>query len=244
VQADCHINQGFSFWETNANDALLILGSVTTKQILAPATNDEGPAAAALLAGQPELGCCCCCCCCCRQRCVQQPFLGLHQSKSAFAAAASLLLLHAGQLELGEVLLQAIYQSQPALTTLSQSQLLHLLVLADRYGVNKVLVAAVAALQAVPQADLQWETVLGVYALPPGCTDASQPLLPAMQLQLQQQLGDLELAMSDSQKQQRLLALPHKVLLLLLQDEDTKVASENTGVLGAHGAACCLLHVG
>ncbi|WIA16304.1 hypothetical protein OEZ85_013005 [Tetradesmus obliquus] len=132
------------------------------------------------------------------------------------------------QLELGELLLQAMYQSQPDLGAISQVQLLQLLILADRYGVNKVPVAAVAALQAVPQAELQWETVLAVFTLPPGCTDACKPLLPAAQQQLQQQLGDLELALADSQKRQRLLALPHKVLLALLQDEETKVASENT----------------
>jgi hypothetical protein len=138
-------------------------------------------------------------------------------------------LLLAGQLELGELLLKAVYQSQPDLGTISQVQLLQLMALADRYGVSKVLIAAVATLQAVPQADLQWETVLGVYALPPGCTDACKPLMPAMQQQLQQELGDLELVLSDSQKGRRLLALPHKVLLLLLQDNETKVASENTG---------------
>ncbi|WIA36572.1 hypothetical protein OEZ86_007864 [Tetradesmus obliquus] len=134
----------------------------------------------------------------------------------------------AGQLELGELLLRAMYQSQPDLGTISQEQLLQLLILADRYGVNKVMHAMAAALQAVPQAELQWETVLGLYTLPPGCTDACKPLMPAAQQQLQQQLGDLEVALSDSTKRQRLLALPHKVLLALLQDEETKVAAENT----------------
>jgi hypothetical protein len=127
-----------------------------------------------------------------------------------------------------------MYQLQPDLKSLSQAQLLQLLVLADRYGVNKVLVAAVAVLQAVPQAELQWETVLGVYALPPGCADVCQPLLPALQRQLQLQLGDLELAMSDDQKRQQLRALPYKLMLQLLEDYATKVASENTG-------DCCLL---
>jgi hypothetical protein len=104
-----------------------------------------------------------------------------------------------------------------------------------RYGVNKVLVAAVVALQAVPQAELQWETVLGVYALPLGCADACKPLLPVMQQQLQQQLGNLELALSDDQQRQQLQALPHKLLLLLLLEGDaTVVASENT----AENAGC------
>uniref|UniRef100_A0A383WM14 BTB domain-containing protein n=1 Tax=Tetradesmus obliquus TaxID=3088 RepID=A0A383WM14_TETOB len=133
----------------------------------------------------------------------------------------------AGQLELGELLLQAMYQCTPDLGSTSQLQLLQLLALADRYGVNKVLSAAVAALQAVPQAELQWETVIGVYTLPPGCTEACKPLMPAVQQQLQQQLGDLELALAHKRKRQRLLALPHQVLLLL-QDEQTKVAAENT----------------
>ncbi|WIA40669.1 hypothetical protein OEZ86_004372 [Tetradesmus obliquus] len=69
-----------------------------------------------------------------------------------------LLSVPAGQLELGELLLQAMYQCTPDLGSSSQLQLLQLLALADRYSVNKVLSAAVAALQAVPQAELQWET--------------------------------------------------------------------------------------
>ncbi|KAF6255542.1 hypothetical protein COO60DRAFT_1641461 [Scenedesmus sp. NREL 46B-D3] len=94
-------------------------------------------------------------------------------SEGTFPKPEIRLSVPAGQLELGELLLQAMYQPQPALGPLSQAQLLQL-------------------------------------------------------LQLQQQLGNLELVLSDSQKRQRLLALPHKVLLLLLQDEKTKVAAENT----------------
>ncbi|WIA40918.1 hypothetical protein OEZ86_004578 [Tetradesmus obliquus] len=100
----------------------------------------------------------------------------------------------------------------------------------NSYGVPKVIAAAAAAFDSIASADLQWETVQALYALPPGCAelDACKPLFEAAGEKLQDELGDLELAWADASKQQLLLGLPQPALLQLLQDDDTRVASENT----------------
>uniref|UniRef100_A0A383W8I4 BACK domain-containing protein n=1 Tax=Tetradesmus obliquus TaxID=3088 RepID=A0A383W8I4_TETOB len=135
-----------------------------------------------------------------------------------------------GQVEAGELLMQCMYAAQPDLSTCSQEQLLQLLLLADSYGVPKVIGAAAAAFDSIVSADLQWETVQARYALPPGCAelDACKPLFEAAGEKLQDELGDLELAWADASKQQLLLGLPQPALLQLLQDDNTCVASENT----------------
>jgi hypothetical protein len=53
-------------------------------------------------------------------------------------------LLPAGQLAVGELLLKCMYAAQPDVRSCSQEQLLQLLLLADRYGVPKVLAAVTA----------------------------------------------------------------------------------------------------
>uniref|UniRef100_A0A383WDK7 BTB domain-containing protein n=1 Tax=Tetradesmus obliquus TaxID=3088 RepID=A0A383WDK7_TETOB len=112
-----------------------------------------------------------------------------------------------GQLEVGELLVRCMYAAQPDFSSCSQEQLLNLLLLADSYGVPKVLAAAAAAFASVAPADLQWQALHALYALPSGCAelDACKPLFAAAGQKLQHELGDLE-----------------------LQDAHTRVASENT----------------
>jgi hypothetical protein len=140
--------------------------------------------------------------------------------------------LAAGQLELGELLVQGMYAAQPDVSSCSQEQLLQLLLLADRYGVPKVITAVSAAFASIPAAQLQWETVHAVYALPAGCFDllSCQGLFEAICGKLQQEVGDLELVWADpsNTKQRLLLRLPLQAFLQLLSDHRTSVASENT----------------
>jgi hypothetical protein len=132
----------------------------------------------------------------------------------------------AGQLALGELLVKGMYAAQPGISSCSQQQLLQLLLLADHYGVPKVLSAVSAASASMPTADLHWETVHALYALPPGCAkvDVCRSLFAATGEKLQQDLGDLELVWADrsSSKQQLLKSLSLGLLLQLLGDHRTR----------------------
>lgn len=140
------------------------------------------------------------------------------------------LLVCAGQLDVGELLIQGMFAAQPDLTSCSQEQLLQQLLLADRYGVDKVLSAVTSANSSMPTEELQMETVNAVYSLPAGCADLDccKGLFTAAGQKLQLELGDLELAFSTAQKYELLMALPHPALLQLLQHPATRVAGENT----------------
>jgi hypothetical protein len=153
---------------------------------------------------------CCCCCCCC--------------------------VLPAGQLAVGELLVQSMYAAQPDISSCSQEQQLQLLLLADRYGVPKVLAAVSASFAGIAAADFEWQTVMALYSLPPGCCDldACKSLCAVAGDKLQQELGDLELTWEDAGKQQLLLGLPLQALLQLLRDDRTRVASENTVFYSIH----------
>jgi hypothetical protein len=139
-------------------------------------------------------------------------------------------ILLSGQLAVVELLVRCMYAAQPDVTTCSQEQLLQLLLLADRYGVPKVLAAVTAVFASIDPTDLQWEFVLTVHSLPAGCAalDACKGLFAAAGDKLQQELGDLELARADAGKRQLLTELPQPALLQLLRDKRTRVASENT----------------
>jgi hypothetical protein len=141
-----------------------------------------------------------------------------------------LYLLPAGQLAVGELLLKCMYAAQPDVSSCSQEQLLQLLLLADRYGVPKVVTAVTAAFASIPSADLQWSTLLALYALPPGCAelDACKSVFAVAGDKLQQELGDLELTWAAAEKRQLLLDLPQPALLQLLRDDRSRVTSENT----------------
>jgi hypothetical protein len=148
----------------------------------------------------------------------------------------------AGQLTLGELLVRSMYAAQPDVSSCSQQQLLQLLLLADRYGVPKVLSAVSTAFASIPTVDLQWEAVHAMYALPPGSAkmDVCNSLFEATGEKLQQDLGDLELVWADrsSSKQQLLKALSLGLPLQLLGDHRTRVACENTSLCRTPRTRC------
>jgi hypothetical protein len=100
--------------------------------------------------------------------------------------------------------------------------------LADRLQAPCGVQAASAALAAA--APLSWDTALAVWALPAGCADnaAYAPAFQAAAATVQAELGDLEAALNDGPKKERLLSLPFLGLLQLLRSDETRVASENT----------------
>lgn len=87
-------------------------------------------------------------------------------------------------LEVGELLIRCMYQAQPQLQQCSQALLLQLVTLADSLDAHKVAEAASRQLQlfaADPSAELQWETAMQIYSLPPACPEmaAYKPLYHA-----------------------------------------------------------------
>jgi hypothetical protein len=150
--------------------------------------------------------------------------LGASEACAHLASTCLHLLLH---------LPAGIYQKQPTIAEgLSHSQLLQLMLLADRFEVPKVQAVVAAAFSTVDPQQLEWDAALQLLDLPPSC--AQQPEFKAVQQKavqrLQQQLGDLEQVWADEQLQQRLLKLPFSALLQLLQHAETRVVTENTVV--------------
>eukprot|EP00878_Enallax_costatus_P009685 GHUV01010117.1.p1 GENE.GHUV01010117.1~~GHUV01010117.1.p1 ORF type:complete len:537 (+),score=147.08 GHUV01010117.1:220-1830(+) len=142
-----------------------------------------------------------------------------------------------GQLDVGQQLLKGMYQRTPDLNGISQTRLLQLLILADRYEVPKIVKAVGRCLQQVSTADLEWDVVTAVYSLPAGCADmpAYSSIFAAAATKLQAELGDLELvwlrcyaAQQPGSKQQLLCSLPYAAIKQLLKDDRTRVTSENT----------------
>jgi hypothetical protein len=135
-----------------------------------------------------------------------------------------------GQLHLGRLLIKSMYEAQPALSAVSQDQLVQLIVLADRYEAPKVAAAAAAVIRELPIEDIEWDTVFTVYGLPAGSAglEACKQLQKVAASKVQQELGDLEWAWCHSNKQQVLLMLPYPVLHQLLSHSSTSVASEDT----------------
>jgi hypothetical protein len=139
----------------------------------------------------------------------------------------------AGQVEIGCLLIKAIYQPRLDLSSCSSAQLGQLLQLADQYQVSHVIGAVSIALSDRAAAE-DWEAVVAVYCLPestqklPECGAAVQ----AAQALLVEVLGDLEVDwdIKQEQKQKQLLGLPFQWLQQLLQHQNTKVASEDTVV--------------
>eukprot|EP00775_Hariotina_reticulata_P003866 gene3866-4121_t len=117
----------------------------------------------------------------------------------------------AGQLELGKLLVKGMYYSRLDLAGYTQQQLLQVLLLADKYEVPRFLAAVSAALESIPLAELQWDTAMAVYNLPPGCAglEACKCLYTVASAKVQQQLSDLELSKQRPSKQvlKRLLEL-------------------------------------
>jgi hypothetical protein len=108
------------------------------------------------------------------------------------------LLVPPGQLAVGRLLVQCIYQPQPQLGAISQAQLVQLLQLADKHDVARVVYAAGAALSSIPADALQWETAVAIYSLPPGCPelDAYKPVYKAAAARVQQEFEDLEVTLA------------------------------------------------
>jgi hypothetical protein len=100
-------------------------------------------------------------------------------------------------LEVGQLLLRCMYSAQPEqhLSSASQSQLLQLLLLADRYQAPRVFSKVIAALQDISLKDIAWSTVAGIYAFPAGCAEmtAFKPVFEMAANKVQTELGDLEL---------------------------------------------------
>ncbi len=109
----------------------------------------------------------------------------------------------------------------------TQQLLIDVLQLADEYDVQS---CAVACCQHLSAMQLEWNTVLRVLWLPPACSESEVfgGLFSSASEQLQQQLGDLEVAWASDEGRQRFLALPLKGVQLLLSDDRTRVAYENT----------------
>jgi hypothetical protein len=135
-----------------------------------------------------------------------------------------------GQLHLGRLLIKSMYEAQPALSAVSQDQLVQLIVLADRYEVPKAAAAAAAVLGALLRKKLQWGTVFTVYSLPGGCAgmEACKQLQEVAASKVRKELGDLEVVWGDRDKQQLLMQLPFGVLQQQLSDKRTRAASEDT----------------
>jgi hypothetical protein len=129
-----------------------------------------------------------------------------------------------------------MYQRHVTVTSdLTQQQLLHLMLLADRYEVPRVMAATAAAFaqHATPPHQLEWSITLQLLDLPPSC--AGQPAFePVQQLavaRLQQVLGNLEEVWVKQHRLGALLVrLPFNGILQLLQHPRTRVSSENTVV--------------
>jgi hypothetical protein len=129
-----------------------------------------------------------------------------------------------------------MYQAQPQLEQCSQAQLLQLTTLADSLDAQKVTAAASRQLQRIaadPSAELQWETAMQIYSLPPACPEvaAYKPLYAAAAKRVQQDLGDLEAVCQDTAVPwPKVLQLPQLALLHVLSSRESRVASEDTVV--------------
>jgi hypothetical protein len=146
------------------------------------------------------------------------------------------LLVPPGQLELGRRLITAMYSSSPDLSDLEGTQLLQLVALAECYEVNKVITAVAAQLRQLTVDTMSLGTAVAVLQLPEACLGlkAFQRVQETAADKLQQDLGDLEVVWGDTNKQQTLFGLPLMVLGVLLSDERTRVAAEDTAVYTAY----------
>jgi hypothetical protein len=100
--------------------------------------------------------------------------------------------------------------------------------LADRIQVPRVVAAAGGRFTTAEPLD--WDVAQSIWALPAGCEEnaAYMTAFAAAAATLQQELGDLEVAMLDAARRERLLGLPFKALRCLLESSATRVFSENT----------------
>ncbi len=136
------------------------------------------------------------------------------------------------ELEAARTMVQFMYQQHlPAIT--SQPLLMTLLQLADRFQVKACTVACAAALGKL---ELSADTLAQVLRLPPVLCESPlfADMLSKAADQLQQQYGDLEAVWQDDVLRDAcFLTLPFKGMELLLADERTQVAYENTALCAA-----------
>jgi hypothetical protein len=140
------------------------------------------------------------------------------------------LLVPPGQLELGRRLITTMYSSSPDLSDLGAQQLMQLVMLAECYGVGKVVAAVAAQMHKMYADTMPLGVAASVFELPEPCLalEAFKPVQATAASKLLEQLGDLEVALGDEAKHASLLDLPWDALLHLLLDERTQVASEDT----------------
>jgi hypothetical protein len=117
-----------------------------------------------------------------------------------------------------------------------QLQLLELLLLADKYDAQGIAAAAAAELGSKSAEQLQWQLVVRLFELQHNTAHALE-LLPgyaaAMEAgaaKLHAVLGDPVVAWQVEESAQVLQQLPFSLLLRLLSDPETQVASEDTVV--------------
>lgn len=139
-----------------------------------------------------------------------------------------------GQISTAIRLIRGMYQPTPIYLSLSQQQLLQLLLLADRFEVPKVQVAVFEMLNLRSLFPLEWEIVVALLDLPSSISSFVHPsckeVVAAAEKELLLKLGDLEAVWADEELYNMLLQLPHAVLLQLLQHKQTQVANEATVV--------------
>jgi hypothetical protein len=123
-----------------------------------------------------------------------------------------------------------MYPDKPNLSDLTPQQLVQLIQLAESYAVPKVVAAAARRMGQLQPEQLTLEMVLQVMALPESCLQLKcfQEVKDKAGDQLQQEFGDLDVVWGDSSKAEQLLELPYAAMLQMVQDDRTKVASEDT----------------
>lgn len=125
-----------------------------------------------------------------------------------------------------------MYDKQPQLSDLSQQQLIALLLLADRFEVPKVQIAALDVFRTLSIDDLQWDTALSLLDLPSSFSNlrSCKQVCELAIAKVMQNLADLEEVWADKQLQDELLSLPHAALLRLVQHDELRAFHERTVV--------------
>lgn len=104
-----------------------------------------------------------------------------------------------GQTDIATRVLHGIYQKEPVLSDLSDTQLLQLLLLTDRFDVPKVKAAVLRSFTSLSMDNMQWDTALQLLDLPFGWVDhpGYTQIVATAESRLMQELGDLEMVLGD-----------------------------------------------
>ncbi|KXZ46126.1 hypothetical protein GPECTOR_46g195 [Gonium pectorale] len=151
------------------------------------------------------------------------------EGQAAAASTAGTRTVHA--VEAADIMLHFMYTGRlpPGLLP---PQLLSLLLLADQYGVVRLLSAVNAAFAGLPLPGLALPQLLALYELPEVLLAGGQlaGALSRLVDKLVSDLGDLELVLDDPGRKAQLVGLPYEAMRLLLQSEEVRVWNENTAV--------------